>query len=275
MNRTTTAAILALVLISFACPTLVSAQGPMKPALIITPLTESGRVEYSFKDKTAVATNGVMIQYGEAVLTADRVRVDQDSGEVLAEGRVRLQKDELVWVGENIRYNFFTLKLESEQFRTGHSPIFAGGERVGTPEDDASLAKTNYAGRDMLNILTNQVYTGHNAFITTDDVSDPETRIRASSIKVTPGKSIEARNAVLYVGKVPVFYFPYYQRRLDGQGNHFNFVPGYRSRYGPFLLSSYTWMADEYLDGVLHLDYREKRGAGEGADFNMHLGRWG
>ncbi|MFO1514382.1 MAG: hypothetical protein U1F83_15975 [Verrucomicrobiota bacterium] len=39
--------------------------------------------------------------------------------------------------------------------------------------------------------------------------------------------------------------------------------------------SSYTWVADEQLDGVLHGDYREKRGGAGGADFNLHLGRWG
>ncbi|MCK7496403.1 MAG: hypothetical protein MZW92_39970 [Comamonadaceae bacterium] len=80
---------------------------------------------------------------------------------------------------------------------------------------------------------------------------------------------------MLYLGKVPVFYFPYFKQRLDGQANRFNFVPGYRSSYGPFLLSSYTWMANEQLDGVLHADYREERGGAGGADFNMHLGRWG
>jgi hypothetical protein len=34
-------------------------------------------------------------------------------------------------------------------------------------------------------------------------------------------------------------------------------------------------VADEQLDGVLHADYREKRGFGGGADFNLHLGQWG
>lgn len=252
------AAILFVAAICLVQPGKVSAQE--RPDLIIRSLTEEGRVEYSEESRSFVATNGIMVSYGNAVLTADRARGDLATGEIVAEGRVRIQRDELVWVGENVRYNYLTKTMESEQFRTGHSPVFAGGEHVSSQQVGPNI--------------TNQVATGRNAFVTTDDIANPGSRVRASSIKVTD-KWIEARNAVLYLGKVPVFYFPYYKQRLDGQGNRFNFVPGYRSSYGPFLLSSYTWVMDEHLDGVLHADYREKRGGAGGLDLNGHLGRWG
>ena len=179
----------------------------------------------------------------------------------MAEGRVRIQSGELVWVGESVRYNIISRKLESEQFRTGYPPVFAGGERISTQQVGDNI--------------TNQVASGQNAFITTDDIANPGSRVRAKEIKVIPGKWVEARHAVLYLGNVPVFYFPYYKQWLDGRGNRFNFVPGYRSSYGPFLLSSYSWVANERFDGVLHADYRVERGGAGGADFNTHLGRWG
>src|SRR6266478_10232732 len=31
----------------------------------------------------------------------------------------------------------------------------------------------------------------------------------------------------------------------------------------------------EQLDGIVHVDYRQRRGVGAGPDFNYHLGRWG
>lgn len=258
MNRTI-AVLAALLAVMLVWPMAALAQE--QPSLEISALSSEGKVEYNFEKQTAVATNGVMVRYGDAVLTADRVRVDQLTGEVVAEGRVRIQRDELVWAGENVRYNFFTRKLESEQFRTGHAPVFAAGEQVAAQQVGASL--------------TNQIYSGRNAFITTDDIADPGSRVRASAIKVVPGKWVEAKHAVLYLGKVPVFYFPYYKQRLDGQGNRFNFVPGYRSSYGPYLLSSYSWVMNEEIDGVLHGDYRQERGGAGGVDFNLHLGRWG
>lgn len=236
-------------------------QGQERPGLEIRALTEAGRVEYNFENNTFVATNGIMVIYGDAVLTAERARGDQLTGEIVAEGRVRIQSGELVWVGESVRYNIISRKLESEQFRTGYAPVFAGGDQVASVQVGDNF--------------TNRIYSATNAFITTDDIANPGSRVRAREIKVIPGKWVEARHAVLYLGNVPVFYFPYYKQWLDGRGNRFNFVPGYRTSYGPFLLSSYSWVANEQFDGVLHADYRGERGGAGGADVNAHLGRWG
>ena len=82
-------------------------------------------------------------------------------------------------------------------------------------------------------------------------------------------------NAVLFMDGVPTFYFPYYRRELGQHANNFNFLPGYRSAYGPFLLNTYTWYLNDAVDGKIHLDYREKRGVGAGPDLNLHLGQWG
>ena len=112
---------------------------------------------------------------------------------------------------------------------------------------------------------TNKTYTARHAFVTTDDVSDPAIRVRASHIKIVPGKYIEMWNAVVFMDGVPAFYFPYYRRNLGAHANNFNFLPGYRSAYGPFLLNTYTWYLNDAVDGKIHLDYREKRGRGRGA----------
>jgi len=119
------------------------------------------------------------------------------------------------------------------------------------------------------------VYTATNAVITADDVSEPFLKIRANHIRIVPGQKIEAKGAVLYLGAVPIFYFPFYSRNLDKLSNHFSFVPGYRSSFGPFLLGSYNWFMGEELDGIVHVDYRVKRGVGLGPDLNFHLGRLG
>ena len=123
--------------------------------------------------------------------------------------------------------------------------------------------------------ITNRVYISTNGVITTDDVAQPVVKIRAKYLKIIPGEKIVARHATLYVAGVPVFYFPYYSRNLGPHANNFSFVPGYRSSFGPFLLSSYTFFLDEQLDGTAHVDYRERRGPAAGPDFNYHLGRWG
>lgn len=222
----------------------------------IIPGAPVGEVEFDFVSNLARGTNGVFIQYGATVLMADSASVNSTTGEAVADGHVRIEQGDMIWVGEHIRYNFKTRQMSSEEFRTGMPPVFAGGEAL--------------AGD-----LSNKVYTAQHIFVTTDDVSEPAVRVRASKVRIIPGKSIEMWNAVLFLGDVPSFYFPYYKRNLGPHSNNLNFLAGYRTAYGAFLYNTYDWYLNNAVDGKLHLDYRTKRGVGLGPDVDLHLGRWG
>ncbi len=222
----------------------------------IEALSDESGAEYNLKTKQGFATNGVIIKYSGAMLVAERAAWNEDTGDAIAEGNVRVFYEEQTWTSEHLAYNFFSREVTAQQFRTGKPPVFIEGEGLHAE-------------------VTNNVLVATNSFITTDDVSKPAMRVRAKYIKIIPGKRVIARNAILYVGKVPIFYFPYYSRNLGPRANNFDFVPGYRSSFGPFLLSSYNWFLGDDLDGALHLDYRQRRGVGAGPDINYHMGRWG
>ncbi len=221
----------------------------------IIPGAPQGGVEYDFQNDLAHGTN-IFIKYGNATLMADSAKVNQRTGEVVADGHVRIESGDQIWVGDHITYNFKTHQMRSEEFRMGKPPAFA-------------------AGRELQGDITNHTYNARHAFVTTDDVSNPAIRVRASRIKIVPGKYVEMWNAVLYMDGVPTFYFPFYRRSLGEHANTFNFLPGYSSAYGPFLLSDYNWYLNDEADGRLRLDYREKRGVGTGPELNLHLNRWG
>jgi lipopolysaccharide assembly outer membrane protein LptD (OstA) len=146
--------------------------------------------------------------------------------------------------------------MQSEQFRMGRPPVFAGGN-------------------DLQGDISNKTYTARHVLVTTDDVSKPAIYARASSMRIVPGKYVEMWNAVLFMDGVPVFYFPYYHRNLGEHANNLNFLAGDSSAYGPFLLNSYDWYLNDMVDGKIRLDYRERRGVGTGPDLNLHLDRWG
>ena len=219
-------------------------------------LTEAGHFEYRPGEGVLLGTNGVFIRYGDASLTADVVWLNQQTGEALAEGRVRILHADQVWVGERIRYNFRTRRMQAEQFRTGRPPVFAAAQGL-----DADT--------------TTGVYTATNAWITTDDVAVPFDRIVARQITLVPGRYVELRHATLYLGSVPVFYFPYYRRSLAEGDPRWDVVPGYRSRFGGYLLGTWWWRLSPGLDGALHFDYRTRRGPATGLDLQGHAGRWG
>jgi LPS-assembly protein len=218
-------------------------------------------VDYDIAAGTATATNGIYVQYtdpvyGSAVMTADTATVDTKTGVVFGDGHVRIESGDLLWLGDHITYNFKTRQMTSEQFRTGKPPVLASG--------------TSLTGN-----ASNSVYAANHAFVTTDDISDPMFKVHASRIVIIPHKSIQMYNAVATVDGVPVFYFPYYHRSLGEHSDHFDIKPGYRSIYGPYFLSTYTWYLGDYADGKIHGDYLMKRGPGFGPDVNLHLGRWG
>ena len=214
-----------------------------------------GAQEVELTDGVVIATNGITVRYQDAVLTAQKASINQTNGEVIAQGHVRLQRGPELLTADSIHYNFLTKKIIGENFKVGQAPFFIQSDVL--------------AGDQAAN-----VYVGASGYITTDDYANPAYRVRARTLVIVPGEYIIAKNATLWLGKVPVFYFPYYRRSLKHRSNHFLATPGYRSSFGPFLLTSYNWYWTEKLDGAVHLDERVKRGVGGGPDINWHMGPW-
>lgn len=214
------------------------------------------KLEYDPQTGIATITNGVVVKYSGAVLSARKATLNQLTGDVVAEGDVRIERHDQRWTGEKIQYNFNTEKIIGEDFKAGQSPFFAKGD---------VLVADQRAG----------VYVLANGAVTTEDYAEPGYTIRAKTLVIVPGEYIEATHATLHLGQVPVFYFPYFRRSLKQHPNQFTFTPGYRSRFGPYLLTSYNWYWNERLDGALHLDARLTRGLGFGPDLNWHLPRFG
>src|SRR5438309_3681237 len=108
-------------LCSLTLPAVLRAQH--QPGWEIEALTEKGVAQYDLKEPHLLrGTGGVVVRYGGAVLTAETIALDQQSGEAIAEGKVLIQHDEQIWAGDRIRYNFKTRAIQAEQFRTGKPP---------------------------------------------------------------------------------------------------------------------------------------------------------
>ncbi len=228
-----------------------------EPSDIEIEAIKPGEVVWPFEGTDpVVTTNDFVIRFQDGVLTAHRGQINPRTGEVIAEGDVVLERGNQSWRGEQLEYNFITRQARGGEFRTGRTPFFG-------------------AGKGLTASLTNNTFTSTNSFLTTDDVADPGYRVSARSLKLVAGKYFEAKNAVLYLGKVPVFYWPYYRQSVDAHSSHFVFTPGYRNSFGPFLLSAYNWYWDEKLFGAVHVDYREKIGVGFGPEINFKTGEFG
>ncbi len=124
---------------------------------------------------------------------------------------------------------------------------------------------------------SDRVFIGNNAGVSTHDVKDPSFWIRSDKTTVYPGERVTFRNLKLYAGDRPVFWLPYMNQPLDGELGY-QFVPGTRTNWGPFLLNTYGIMLggepnpvtgekeDAWLLSRWKLDLRATRGAAIGLD---------
>lgn len=234
----------------------VAAEAPEK--IFIEPLDPSrpGEISHDLNTGWMMATRGVVVRYGDAVLMAETISLNEATGEAKAEGNVILQQAGRYWRGERLEYNFNTQEIKAEDFRVGMAPLFI-------------------TGQTLLANQTNRLYTARNAFVTTDDISDPGFGVRVQELNFRPGESVAAQRATVYAGDTPVMFLPFYSRRLQRHPNHFVFTPGYRSLYGPYVLGTYRWHWNTNLSGAFHVDYRQKRGLGLGPDIDYDAGRFG
>ena len=221
---------------------------------------EPGDFDYNIKEGKVALNDRFRITFkeqGESVFViADKGQLDQSTGEIFAEGNVTLQSEDRVFTSDRLYYNFQTRSMQTDNFRAGQAPFFVEGINI---KGDAN--KNEYSAQEVL--------------LTSDDQSDPLLKLRTRSLNISPGKYLEAKGATFYAGNVPIFYFPYYKRRLDQPPNHWSITPGYRSRYGMFFEGAYNWNLSDQLKGKANLDYRSLRGLAGGLDVDYDLGLLG
>lgn len=224
-------------------------------------LSEEGDFEYEFTTGLITADEGVVVTYGDTRLTASRLQLNRRTGVAVATGVVTLEQGGYSWQSSRLEYDFFNRKIlsqgEDETFRMGRTPFFVSGMTL-----EAKMDENEYVIGD--------------GFVTTDDLAEPGHRIRAKRLTLVPGEYVEARGATVYMGKVPVFYWPRYRRTFEGSTSSFDFVPGYRSIFGAYLETDYNFtLVPQKVKGTLNFDWRSKRGYGGGADFDYNLGTLG
>src|SRR5260370_29392017 len=139
----------ALAVVLLACPGVLRAQQQPETKLESVPRNpeQGGGLVTDLSTGFTIATNGVLVKYGQAVLTADNATIDPSTGDITADGEVRIQQDEQLWASEHVRYNYKTHQMVAEQFRTGETPVFA-------------------AGAGLHGDVTNRIYTSTNAVLT-------------------------------------------------------------------------------------------------------------
>ncbi|MBT3191594.1 MAG: LPS-assembly protein LptD [Verrucomicrobia bacterium] len=217
-----------------------------------TPIeVDAEELDYDKHSGRITAAGNVVITCGIDELRADKVIVYMNSGEAYALGNVVLKRGDTETRATKLQYNFRT-RVSS----------------LDDPEIDAS--PYNVLAKKVTRAAHNE-YVLHNAKVTTCVMRHPHSHyhIRARRITVVPGEYIRANGAVWAFGRLPCMYLPFWHHSLSDDSG-FRFRPGYRSRMGGYLLSSYYHTLRPGLRAEHHVDYRTRRGFAVGEDLTWN-----
>ncbi|MFH1407073.1 MAG: LPS assembly protein LptD [Candidatus Omnitrophota bacterium] len=203
-------------------------------------------VEYFEDEKMAVGEGNVTVIYKDMKLTCDKLTFYTETKDAIAEGNVILRTSDGVFKGRYATYNFEAQRGKVEDARAEMHPWYAGCKECERMDKDKYGVKQGY--------------------VTTCNKEHPHYRVQAKTLEIYPDNKVVAKNAVLYVWKIPIFYFPYYVQSTKQKVPDVSFVPGSSKKWGFFLLSKWRYNLDPNLRGNIHVDWREYRGWAPGLD---------
>jgi len=200
----------------------------------------------SYIGQVATADDNVVVHDKGDVIFADHVIYDRSTHVMIATGDARIFTNGKVYRGDSITYNLDTKALTSTTFKAADYPRFLTGKNVTTPDPNH--------------------YHLVDASFTTSNREHPSFHLQAGTIEYRPDDEVVLKNVVLYIGNLPVFYFPIFVQSLTDSRPTYQFEIGDSGQFGYFIDNRYNWVASDKLRGSVEFDLREKRGYAGGLD---------
>jgi LPS-assembly protein len=213
-------------------------------------ITSTG--ETTYENGLATARDNVAIHIGDTDIYADYAQYNSTTHEVELRGHVRIYRDVSLYLAESGVYNTETKKIRAINARTESQPYFLSGANVTSIADNAYLIQ--------------------NGNFTTHDAPRPDFHLHARKIRVYEKDRVIFQYVTAYVGKVPVFWWPYLYQSLNDAFS-FSISPAYLSSWGPSLLTQVTFPITDDIKGRVRLDYRGRRGIAFGFDSSIEYGK--
>ncbi|OYD22956.1 LPS assembly protein LptD [Oceanimonas baumannii] len=212
------------------------------------PITVTADVLNATKDGKVLYRGDVEVLQGERRFHSDYMELEQQSRDVLAKGNIRLTDGTITVESDTtLTGNLTTKDTELDQARyqlhgdpgRGHArKVTLAGERA-----EVDLKEASY---------------------TTCPPGEEAWQLKASTVSVEQDEVFgEAWNAVLWLGDVPVFYFPYIKFPVKDERQSGFLYPSFdiSSSNGADIRLPYYWNIAPNYDATITPRYIEKRGA--------------
>jgi len=204
-----------------------------------------------FEEGVAIAEDNVQIHYGKYDIYCDYAEYNPDTRDVLLVGNIRLYTPDQVLTGQRSLFNLETKQMRALEFSGAHNPML--------------FHAFNFRA------LSQREFRVNDGMVTTDDSSKPDFHVKSRSIRIYTDSRVVFTNSTLYIGKTPIFWFPYLFANIDNTG--FAFLPGYDSRWGAYLLTAYSFPMMTGVTGTARAEWRADFGPSIGFDAEMKYGK--
>jgi len=213
---------------------------------------QADTIEYLKEQNLVMAKGQVHIQQGLVHLYADSIRYDVTAQDVQADGHVVWQDENQEIEAKSMTYNLRTKEGKAFRIRTVAPPWISTGAEIDIKETkviikDAITTSCDYA-------------EGYRHYF-----------MKADRITIYSGDFLVAENVLFYIGKVPIFYFPFFVRTIHDIKTPFSISTGATDFLGNYVLLTTNYLFDPKSYGALYTDYFFKKGFGLGLRHEIAL----
>jgi len=208
-------------------------------------------IEYRREDRKVLARGNIRIEDREVAVECDEAIFDLERQIIEAEGGIALQDKKVTVRGSRISYDA----------RTGRGVIY----------DASSFVDPWYCSGPKIERISDKELIIEEGYITSCELSSPHYRLKAKKIRVLLGERISAHNVLMYAGKIPIFYLPFYSRSLRERRFKWGVKLGSNREEGFFAKTSLGYIFSQRTSGTLLIDYMARKGVGFGGRYDYHL----
>lgn len=195
--------------------------------------------------------------YQDVRIDSSRIDFDLDKQIAQGQGNVVLTQGDSVLTGNTLRYDFKTQ---------------SGGLVDAKVESDIWWGEAEKANKKA---QTNLIEL-ERSYITTCDIPEkPHYRIQAKRFDYYIDDKVVGKNVIMFVGNLPVAYFPYWSQSLENVRTNPTVSVGYKKEWGGFILTTWRYELNEYLRYRIHADHRELKGFASGLDADYETKGYG
>src|SRR5262245_13665480 len=193
-----------------------------------------------------IAIGNVELTQGASRILADRVELNRDTGETVAQGKVVFFDGQERLVGERVDYNL----------KTGTGIVY-NGSTVAAPYYHLSGERMDRIGEG--------VYKVRRGTFTTCEGDEPDWSFKMDSSTVDMDEGIYGTGGAFWVRNIPIVpYVPFFAAAIRRERQSGFLFPefGNSSRKGVYAKVPYYWAINDSQDATISIDTFTRRGIG-------------